>query len=760
MNRAAFASLIRLNALRQREGLLALSGLGLVMLIGLGAASVAVAQDDDRLGATRPRIALVLSGGGARGYAHVGVLQILERLRIPVDCVVGTSMGALVGGTYAAGVSPEKMREVLETTDIEALFVDEPPRSQIPQRVKRDDYKPLFDITLGFNNGKIQLPQGASAGYKMELFLKQLVGPGNSAINLNFNDLPTPYRAVATDLGTGAMKVFSQGDLSRVMRASMSLPAVLAPITIDGRPYVDGGLVRNLPVDVGRSLCGDVVIAVNLGTPLKRLDELNSVVSVASQSMHLLTEQNVERSLAELTESDILIKPDLEGFSSADFHNVTEIIERGIKAAEAQSDRLSSLSLGEQEYTQWLDERNSRRMPAPRIVRIEVKKDKRFGADAIKRDLQVQPGENFNYNELNRDLIRLYGRADFSYIDYSLIPGEDGDTVQISAEAKPWGPGYLKAGFDVRTDFNSPTQANLAASYRRTWVNSLGAEWRVDGQIGYDSFISTEFLQPLQIRDGVFVAPYLDIRRSYIQFYEDQIRLGQVRSNTQTVGLDVGLTDNVGELRIGPYFTDSRSQPEFGAITEVLPKQELTEIGLNVTAIVDQLDHFSFPSNGLFAAINLRNSSESWGGDTDYTRGQVILHGVKSIGNNTLGVRLEWGDNLDGELPVAEFFELGGPGRLSGLYLDQLTGERYNLGVINFNHRYAVLPPQLGRGLYIGFTAEAGRIDDPLMQDPDDWVTAGSIYWGADTVIGAVYVGYGYASLGQGMAYLMIGPQF
>ncbi len=728
--------------------------------LGLCLAWSALAQSDDRLGDTRPRIALVLSGGGARGYAHVGVLQVLERLRVPVDCVVGTSMGALVGGTYAAGVEPGKMQEVLETTDIEALFIDEPPRSEIPQRVKRDDYKPLFDITLGFNHGKIQLPQGASAGYKMELFLKQLVGPGYSATDLKFDDLPTPYRAVATDLETGKMKVFSQGDLSRVMRASMSLPAVLAPMEIDGHPYVDGGLVRNLPVDVGRSLCGDIVIAVNLGTTLKRKDELTSVVSVASQSVHLTLEQNVERSLAELTEADILIEPELEGFSSADFREVKVIMQRGVQAADEKSAQLSALALDEQDYALWLDERNNRRIPPPHIVRVDVVEDKRFGADAIERDLEVKPGDDFSYETLDDDLIRLYGRADFSYIGYSVIQGDDGATIKIDADAKPWGPGYLKFGLGARSDFNSPTQADLAVSYRRTWVNKLGAEWRLDAQIGYNSFLSAEFLQPLQIRDGVFVAPNIDIRRTYIQFYDEDVRLGQARENTQRVGIDIGLTDNVGELRIGPYAAMSQGEPEFGVLSGILPREDITVIGLSVTGIIDQLDHVSFPTKGWLAEFNVHNSDEGWGSDVDFTRGQVILRGAHSIGNSTIGARLEWGEDLDGKLPISELFELGGPGRLSGLLLDQLTGQSYNLGVLSFQHRYAALPPQLGRGLYIGLTAEAGRMDDPLMKDPNDWVTAGSIFWGADTVVGAVYLGYGYASLGQSTAYFMIGPEF
>ncbi len=732
----------------------------LVGFVGICVACTALAQPDAAPIEPRPRVALVLSGGGARGLAHVGVLQVLEQLRVPVDCVVGTSMGALVGGTYAAGVGPTAMREVLETTDINALFVDQPPRSQIPQRVKRDDYRPLFDITLGFNGGKVQLPYGASAGYKVELFLRELVGPGASVAYTHFDDLPTPYRAVATDLETGEMKVFDEGDLPFVMRASMSLPAVLAPIGIDGRAYVDGGLVRNLPVDVGRSLCGDVIIAVNLGTPLKRIEEVSSVVGIAGQSMNLLTEQNVQRSLAELTEADILIEPDLKGFSSTDFSATAVIVERGLEAARRRFEQLSDLGLDEAAYAQWLAERESRRRPEPRIARIEIRENERFGANAIERDLGVEPSDDFSYVELHRDLVRLYGRGDFSYLGYSVVDGADGATILIDAEAKPWGPGYLKFGLDLVTDFDSPTHGNLAASYRRTWANSLGAEWRVDAQIGYNSLIATEFLQPLQVRDGAFVAPYAMAQRTYIQLYEEEIRLGQLRSSTAAVGLDFGLTGTTGELRVGPYLKGVRSHAEVGALTPGVPTEELTLVGIKVTALVDLLDSVTFPSAGWFAAVSTRVTDRDWESDQEYQLARAKLRGVKSFGKHTFAVLAEWGEEISGEMPSNELFELGGPSRISGLFLDQLTGTRYNLGVITYYRRYGDMPSQLGRGLYAGFSAEAGRINDPLMREPWEWISAGSIFWGADTILGALYIGYGYSSTGQGSTYLTIGQRF
>ncbi|MBL8529039.1 MAG: patatin-like phospholipase family protein, partial [Burkholderiales bacterium] len=253
-----------------------------------------LAQPPTREG--RPRIGLVLSGGGARGFAHIGVLKVLEELRVPIDCIAGTSMGAVVGGVYAAGIAPEEMERRVSKLEWDDLLIDDPGRLDRPMRRRKDDFTSLWDIELGYRDGEVQLPAGTTSGYKFELFLRDLITISGGVAIANFDELPVPYRAVATNLETGEMRVFDHGDLTRVMRASMSVPGAFAPVQIDGQLYVDGGLVRNLPVDVARATCADVVIAVNLGTPLGKRDQLKSVFAVALQSVNLMTELNVSQS--------------------------------------------------------------------------------------------------------------------------------------------------------------------------------------------------------------------------------------------------------------------------------------------------------------------------------------------------------------------------------------------------------------------------------------------------------------------------------
>jgi len=712
----------------------------------------------------RPSVALVLSGGGALGFAHIGVLQVLEEQRVPVDCIVGTSMGALVGGAYAAGVSPDDMIESVTTTDILALFDDQPPRAEKPQQLRQDDYRPLFGFTLGVNDRGVALPAGASAGYKFEFYLAGLIGQQAALAGLDLDELPTPFRAVATDLETGDMRVFEEGKLSQILRASMSLPAIVAPTEIGDNIYVDGGLVRNLPVDVGRGLCGDVVIAVNLGTQPSGRDKLNSSLDIARQSIIILTEQNVRVSLQELKDNDVLILPELDGFSSGDFDKPRPLIELGAAAAQASLNELQRYAVPAEDYAAWQAERRARLRPDVLVTGLKTTTAGRVPEEAIRRDLAaVMEGETIDVGALDATLVDLYGRGDFSYVGYSIVPGGDGADVVIDATAKPWGPGYLRFGLGVATDLDSPTQFDLAGSYRDTWINELGAEWRIDAQIGYDSFFRTMFLQPLQIGDGAFGAVEAGIRRHAKQIFAADTRIGEINLEDWRVGASIGLTGPPGEIRLGPFFGGTDSEPGLGTANPVVPQEYFKQSGLQFNAVIDQLDGVPIPRSGLSASLDVRAVQADWGADADYVVARAKAMAAGSMGPHTFFGNFEWGDEIRGNrdnLPPTEAFELGGPRRLSGLYLDQLTGTRYNLASLSYYYQYADLPAQLGRGLFFGGSVEAGRIDDPLMKDTWDWVTGASVFWGADTALGPAYIGYGLSSLGEGTVYLTIGPDF
>src|SRR3954468_15626271 len=312
------------------------------------AAGLALCACDASLAQRAPRIGVVLSGGGARGLAHVGVLKVLEEMRVPVHCVTGTSMGAIVGGAYAAGTPPAELEALVRKADWNEVFRDSPPRTDISTRRKIDEYKTLFAPEYGVKRSGLVLPKGVIAGVAIEAFFRGLTQP---AIDVtDFDKLPIPFRAVAADIETGEAVVLSHGGLARALRASMSVPGALAPVEIDGRLLVDGGIANNLPIDEARKLCGDVIIAVNISSPALKREQITSAFSVAGQLINFLGKVNVERQLASLGSRDLLIAPQLGDIAASSFERSADAIRIGEEATRAVAGALGRYSVTEEQY--------------------------------------------------------------------------------------------------------------------------------------------------------------------------------------------------------------------------------------------------------------------------------------------------------------------------------------------------------------------------------------------------------------------------
>ena len=336
-------------ARQQRQGVCTLlASIVAAVAVPIGAWAQAPAEAPAAATATkRPKICLVLSGGGARGAAHVGVIKVLEEYRVPIHCVAGTSMGALVGGAFASGMTVPEMEKVNADITVEKLFKERPPRQELSMRRKADDFRNYVGPEIGTGADTAVVTKGLVTGVQLETVLRKL-----SRVQgyVRFDDMPIQYRAVATDLVTGKAVVFSEGDLANVMRASMSVPGAVAPAEYAGMTLVDGMLTSNLPVDAARAMGADIVIAVNVGTPLLKREQLTSILGVANQMLSILTEQNVQASLASLKSTDILISPDLGDYSTGDFDNLTKITPLGEEAARKVADRLAQLSMPPAEY--------------------------------------------------------------------------------------------------------------------------------------------------------------------------------------------------------------------------------------------------------------------------------------------------------------------------------------------------------------------------------------------------------------------------
>ena len=344
----------------------------------------------------RPVIGLVLSGGGARGASHVGVLKVLEELRIPVDIITGTSMGALAGGLYAYGYSAGELEQLLSTADWEELFSDKPSRTQLNPRRKLDNQNLPIKYEMGFKNRSLQIPTALLEGQKLNIYLKSLT---MSAPN-NFSDMNINFRAVATDIETGEAVVLDQGSLATAMRASLSIPGVFAPVAWNGKLLVDGGIVNNVPIKLARVLGAQVLIVVDLSGKLRKRSELTTPLSVLQQSIDIQMQRNTTDELEALDLNDVLIHPQTDGYSSTDFKRSVELINRGVLAAQAKHSSLSRLSLSEEQYQHYLDGRQRKAITTPHIEKIVINNQSSISSSVIESYINTKPGQLLDFSML------------------------------------------------------------------------------------------------------------------------------------------------------------------------------------------------------------------------------------------------------------------------------------------------------------------------------------------------------------------------
>jgi NTE family protein len=710
-------------------------------------------------GTLRPRIGLVLSGGGARGAAHIGVLKVLEEMRVPIDFIAGTSMGSIVGGSYASGQTVPNMTRDVALIKTETLAKDQPPRSEIAIRLKQEDWLDFIGPQLGFRDGSLMLPKGLISGVALEAVLRDLsLAKGD----WNFDKLPIPFRAIATDVYTGQMTVLKSGDLAIAMRASMSVPGAVAPVPLGNKLLVDGGLTRNLPVDVARSMGADVIIAVNLGTPLLKPEQITSALSVSAQMLNILTEQNVQASLASLTPQDVLILPELGSFSAGDFDNMPSTIPIGEAAARKVSEQLSRYSLPPEQYAAHRQGQvRSVAQDTRTIDQIRVEGLERVNEQVVVQSMDTRAGEPLDIDVLDLDMRRIYGRGDFEHVSYRLIDNPEGRTLAVEAVEKSWGPTYVRFGLSMSSDFKGESSFNVLASLRRTWINSLGAEWRTDLQLGSDTFLLTEFYQPLVASQYFFIAPRAQIERwpAYIFGGPDGDQLTAIYNvKLATVGLDIGSQfTKYGEVRLGLVAGQGQADVEVGS-----PILAAYGIKRDVGAVraklyVDQLDSTTFPRDGYVIDAQLLASSTSLGASDSYNRWNGAATGARSFGSHSFQVSLAGGGAIGGNpLPLYDYLSWGGFMRMSGYQGGQLRNDSLSYARLTYMNRLLKMP--LLEGVYGGASLEAARLGKPLVPNGITGnVGSGSLFLAVDTPIGPAYLGYGHTVDGNSNFYFYLG---
>jgi len=704
----------------------------------------------------RPKICLVLSGGGARGAAHIGVLKVLEELRVPIDCIAGTSMGSLVGGAYATGMSTADMEKLVGGLTTETIFKERPPRQDLAIRRKMDDHTNLFTPEIGVRSDGLLLPKGAVSGVQLETVLRQLA---NAPGYRNFDTLPIPYRAVATDLVSGTPVVFREGELANVMRASMSVPGAVAPTEYQGKLLVDGGLTDNLPVDVARAMGADIIIAVNLGTPLMKREELTSLIGVTGQMLNILTEQNVRASLASLRPTDILILPELGDFSAGDFDHLPKTIPIGEAAARREATRLAALAVPPEQYAQLRTTQKALPPPDLRPVdEIRFAPLERVNPAFAAATMETRPGEPITQATLDRDMRRLFGTGDFEHVNYRFLEEPGRRVMSVDAIEKSYGPNYLRFGLGLSTDFRGEAYFNLLASYRRTWLNSLGAEWRNDVQVGQTSSLISEFYQPLDTRQLFFVAPRIELERRPVNIFNGNTRFAQYDLRRADFGFDVGSQfTKYGEARAGVIIGEQNATLSTGPAFLSPGPGHIQRRAITGRLLVDQLDNINFPRSGYGGTVNIYASQGGMGATDTYTKGDISGTWAHSIGNNTLSLAFKAGGNIGGPpLPNYDLFQWGGFLQQSGYSTGQLIGG--NLQFARLVYYNKLIHQTFFDGAYAGFSLEAGRVGAPLVPgSPTGLLKSAAAFFGIDSPIGPFYIGYGRAAGGNYAFYLFLG---
>ena len=703
-----------------------------------------------------PRIGLALSGGGARGIAHVGVLKVLEELRVPIHCVTGTSMGAIVGATFAAGRTPEEMERLVLDVDWDEIFRDKPPRDEIAVRRKIDDYKTLFAPEFGVKDGGLALPKGVLAGVSIESFFRTLSTPAFGTTD--FRNLPIPFRAVATDIETGQAVVLDHGSLAEAMRASMSVPGAMAPVEIGGRLLVDGGIADNLPINQARQLCADVIIAVNISTPPLTRDQITSALSVVGQLINFLGKDNVDKQLKSLTDKDVLIAPDLDDISAAKFNRSADAIKIGEEATRALADKLKRYSLPPEQYAALRSTQVSKEKALGSVDEIRIEGLERTNPAVVRELVQSKPGEPLTEEKVGADLRRIFGTRDYESISYRIVGDDYGPRAMIiEPREKSWGPDYLRFGLALATDFKGDNQFNALVQYRKSWLNRLGGEWTTEAQVGQYTRLSTEFYQPLNEEGRWFIAPNGLIGQQTRGVFANEQKIADYLISVGQGGVDLGaVLGTWGQLRVGPVWSRVYARVDTGS--PVLPSVRETTAGLRAALFVDQTNNAWFPTEGYGLVGTAYAAMTSFGSAQDYNRLEGTARGVYSWGPNTLNLAVSGGTALGSNMPAYESFALGGPLRLSGYRINEFSGREYALGRLMYYNRFFPLPDILGSGVYAGASAEVGTMSNRFINAPQPgtlWSV--SAFLGAATVLGPAFLGVGYGGAGNWSLYLLLG---
>ena len=700
---------------------------------------------------------LVLSGGGARGMAHIGVIKVLERERIPVDCIVGTSMGAVVGSLYASGMTATEIETQLRALDWNTMFVDRIDRRAFTQRRKAEDRSFLAKGGLGLRDGKLGVAPSLFEGQRLAVALRSALLP---VANIrHFDDLPIPFRAIGTDLETGDAVEMDQGDLVNAVRASMAVPGAFAPVSYGERSLIDGGVSLNLPVEIAQGRGARRIIAVDIAAPLKKREQLLDPFSITDQMVTALMLKETKRQRERLGADDVLIIPELGDLGSADF---TMALDQGVllgeQATQAALPRLQSLRVSPDAYAAWRDARMAKLKPIGAVDRVELVNTSTMDDEALRTYFTTGPGDSVDAKKIEEDLGRLYGLGEFSRAYYTVNTDEAGKTVlTYVARSRRWEEdGTLKFGIFMQDDFEGGGEYLLGARYGKRELNRFGGDLLLEARLGESNRAFAEWHQPLHLHRSLFVRPALEWVGENESLIDDANVGGDYRYNRWDARAALGVSlGRWGEVSISPFLRRNHFDLRRDSLPTGIPRTS-TSAGVDLALTLDTQDDAEFPGQGWYLQARHTRYLSVLDADTEGFTNRAMA----SYAFTALGAR--WQLGAQAQEHTGDAYEdvalLGGPLRLSGYGIDRLRGTGSALTTLQFSYPLAKL---LQYPVFVGASLEAGQVwRRGQAWSFDRTIFGGSVYTALDTPIGPIYFGLGLAEEGEEAVFLRLGQPY
>jgi len=704
----------------------------------------------------RPKLGLVLEGGGALGLAHIGVITWMEEHRIPVSYVAGTSMGGLVGGIYATGRSPAEVRELINGINWDQVLSGAIPFPDLSFRRKEDAHEVPGSLEFGLRDG-LRFPSGFNTGQEVNLVLDKVALPYSEIAS--FNDLPIPFACVASDLITGKPHVFRDGSLAFAMRSTMSLPGIFTPVRSGKHLYADGFLLDNLPIDVGKEMGADVVLGIHLETaPLDPNTDLSSF-GVLGQSISVMSAVNVLRSMEQ---ADILVTVPLQKYSTLDYNKADAIIKIGYDAAAAKASVLSAFSVSEAEWEEYIAVRNSRRRttPTPKFVEV-VGATSPAMAKAMEKQMAPLVGVPVDSKNVDQDMMAIVGQGRFSTSTYSMVEKNGEQGLQVQTEQKSYAPPIVRPLILIDgSDYNN-VLFSIGARITFLDVGSYRSELRTNVLLGSQYLLSGEYYHPLTTTSNWFVAPRLGANSNQFNIYSGDTLQASYRIRQVLGGLDVGYAfGRTGEFRLGYEGGYEATRPEIGNVP-VLPTTSGATGDVRIQYQLVTLDDAVIPRSGTSLLMYTKGYNTNPAAPGPFPLSEIqAQHFFRLNAPTSVFVSADGGSSFGYKTGIPTF-SLGGSRQLVAWSTNELLTNQYFLGQLGYIRELAKLPPFLGSSVNLLGVFEVGKTYKlPNWTSPPNLPldVAGGIL--VNTIFGPVLVAGAVGDYGHARFFFRIGRVF